>query len=110
MQVHIVSVRERNGIVVMVAHRPSAIDVVDYVLVMKTGQMTAFGPRNDILSKVVKRQTGHSQRKQGTPASATSVSVSSLHSPSSINANSLESVDTRTYVSNRSEVDSNVHF
>lgn len=50
----IAAVRERGGIAVVVAHRPSAIGVVDLVLVMENGRQKAFGPRDEVLSKVLK--------------------------------------------------------
>jgi ABC-type protease/lipase transport system fused ATPase/permease subunit len=43
------------GIVVVIAHRPSAIAGVDLVLVLKQGRMQAFGPKDEILSKVLQR-------------------------------------------------------
>jgi ATP-binding cassette, subfamily C, bacterial len=48
------SVRERKGIVVVVAHRPSALAVVDLVAVIEAGRMKAFGPRDDVLSRTLK--------------------------------------------------------
>jgi ATP-binding cassette subfamily C protein len=51
----IASVRERGGIAIVVAHRPSAIQVVDQVLVMDQGRMKAFGPREEVLSKALKK-------------------------------------------------------
>ncbi|MFB9948883.1 type I secretion system permease/ATPase [Rhizobium puerariae] len=50
----IASVRERGGIVIVVAHRPSAIGAVDHVLMMESGRQKAFGPKGEILSKVLK--------------------------------------------------------
>nr|WP_234881872.1 type I secretion system permease/ATPase [Agrobacterium larrymoorei] len=50
----IASIRERKGIAIVVAHRPSAIAATDYVLMMEEGRMRAFGPRDDVLSKVLK--------------------------------------------------------
>lgn len=49
----IFAVRNRGGIVIVVAHRPSAISAVDYVLVMENGRQKAFGPRDEVLSKVL---------------------------------------------------------
>lgn len=49
----IVSVRERGGIAIVVAHRPSAISVVDKVLVMEAGRQRAFGPKDEVLSRVL---------------------------------------------------------
>jgi ATP-binding cassette subfamily C protein len=50
----ILGVRERGGIVAVVAHRPSAIAGVDYILVMAKGRQQQFGPKEEILSKVLK--------------------------------------------------------
>lgn len=51
----IFGIRERGGIVIVVAHRPSAIAGVDYVLVMNAGKQQAFGPKDEVLSKVLAR-------------------------------------------------------
>jgi ATP-binding cassette subfamily C protein len=49
------SVRDRGGIVVVVAHRPSALAAVDLVAVVKNGKLTAFGPKNEILGAVAQQ-------------------------------------------------------
>jgi ATP-binding cassette, subfamily C, type I secretion system permease/ATPase len=49
------SVRDRKGIVVVVAHRPSAIAGVDRLLMMNQGRVQAVGPKEDVLSKVLQR-------------------------------------------------------
>jgi ATP-binding cassette, subfamily C, bacterial PrsD len=51
----ILGIRARGGIVVVIAHRPSAIAGVDLVLVLKQGRLQAFGPKDEILSKVLQR-------------------------------------------------------
>ncbi len=51
----IMGVRERNGIVIVVAHRPSAIAAVDRILVMNQGKAQAIGPKDEVLSKVLQR-------------------------------------------------------
>jgi ATP-binding cassette subfamily C protein len=43
------------GIVIVVAHRPSAIAGVDQILVMKEGRVQAFGPKDEVLAKVLQR-------------------------------------------------------
>lgn len=48
------SVRERQGIVAVVAHRPSALGVVNLVAVIEAGRMKAFGPRDEVLSRTLK--------------------------------------------------------
>jgi ATP-binding cassette, subfamily C, type I secretion system permease/ATPase len=51
----ILGVRERKGIVIVVAHRPSAIAGVDQLLVMNQGRAQAYGPKDEVLSKVLQR-------------------------------------------------------
>ena len=46
--------RARGGIVVVIAHRPSALAGVDQVLVMAEGRMQSFGPKDEVLSKVLR--------------------------------------------------------
>lgn len=50
----ITGVRERNGIVVVVAHRAAALSAVDLVLAMANGQVQAFGPKEEVLRKVLR--------------------------------------------------------
>jgi ATP-binding cassette subfamily C protein len=64
------SVRSRGGIVVVVAHRPGVLAVVDTVAVIGNGQMTAFGPRDEVLQKAVKPQQGAAPARPATPAAA----------------------------------------
>jgi ATP-binding cassette, subfamily C, type I secretion system permease/ATPase len=45
----ILGVRDRGGIAVVIAHRPSALGAVDQVLVLSQGQQQAFGPRDEVL-------------------------------------------------------------
>ncbi len=48
-------VRARGGIVVVIAHRPSVLTAADLVAVIGGGQLTAFGPRDDVLRKVLRQ-------------------------------------------------------
>ncbi|RCS21658.1 type I secretion system permease/ATPase [Phyllobacterium salinisoli] len=48
-------IRNRGGIVVVVAHRPSAIAAVDILAVMAGGLVQAFGPKDEVLAKTVQR-------------------------------------------------------
>jgi len=50
----ILNVRERGGVAVVMAHRPSALATVDLVLAMANGQVRAFGPRDEVLRKVLR--------------------------------------------------------
>jgi ATP-binding cassette subfamily C protein len=51
----ILGVRARGGIAVVVAHRPSAIAGVDYILVMAKGRQQQFGPKEEILTRVTQQ-------------------------------------------------------
>jgi ATP-binding cassette subfamily C protein len=48
----ILGIRARGAIAVVVAHRPSAIAGVDYILVMAKGRQQQFGPKEEILTRV----------------------------------------------------------
>jgi ABC-type protease/lipase transport system fused ATPase/permease subunit len=48
----ILGLRARGAIVVVVAHRPSAIAGVDYILIMGKGRQQQFGPKEEILTRV----------------------------------------------------------
>ena len=50
----IAGVRRRGGIVVVIAHRPSALAAVDQVLVLSAGQKVRFGPKDDVLRAVIR--------------------------------------------------------
>ncbi|WP_412066339.1 type I secretion system permease/ATPase [Rhizobium sp. SYY.PMSO] len=47
----ILGVRERGGIAIVIAHRPSALAAVDKVIVIANGQIQAFGPKDEVLKK-----------------------------------------------------------
>lgn len=50
----IVNVRRRGGIVIVVAHRPKALEGVDHVLLIGEGRLQAFGPKDEVLRKVLR--------------------------------------------------------
>jgi ATP-binding cassette subfamily C protein len=50
----ILSVRARGGIVVVIAHRPSALAGVDTLLVMQAGRMASFGPKETVLKQAMR--------------------------------------------------------
>ncbi|MGA9322128.1 MAG: type I secretion system permease/ATPase [Xanthobacteraceae bacterium] len=61
----ILGLRARGAIVIVVAHRPSAIAGVDYILVMAKGRQQQFGPKEEVLNRVT--------QPQGAPARALKV-------------------------------------
>jgi len=50
----IASVRARDGIVLVIAHRPSALAAVDQVLVIADGETRAFGPKDEVLRQIMR--------------------------------------------------------
>jgi PrtD family type I secretion system ABC transporter len=48
----ILGLRARGAITVVVAHRPSAIAGVDYILIMAKGRQQQFGPKEEILTRI----------------------------------------------------------
>ena len=47
------SVRARDGIAIVIAHRPSALARVSHILFMREGRQEAFGPRDEVLAKIM---------------------------------------------------------
>ena len=41
-------IKRRGGIVIVIAHRPSALAAVDFLLVLANGQQQAFGPKSEV--------------------------------------------------------------
>jgi PrtD family type I secretion system ABC transporter len=50
------AVKQRGGIVVVIAHRPSALAAVDLVAVIQNGKMSAFGPKAEIIGNTQRRE------------------------------------------------------
>src|SRR5262249_36092777 len=48
----ILAVRARGGIAIVVAHRMNAVACVDQLLVLAEGRVQAFGPKDQVLSKL----------------------------------------------------------
>jgi ATP-binding cassette subfamily C protein len=64
----IAGVRARGGIVVVIAHRPSALVTIDTLAVLKAGRLQAFGPKDEVLSKVVRQvDSRHVEPRQMEP-------------------------------------------
>jgi ATP-binding cassette subfamily C protein len=53
----ILGVRARGGIIIVVAHRSSALAAVDHLLAMVRGTQQAFGPKEEILPRLVRRES-----------------------------------------------------
>jgi ATP-binding cassette subfamily C protein PrsD len=48
----ILEARTRGGVVIVIAHRPSALANVDLVLTMAQGHLHMFGPKEEVLNKL----------------------------------------------------------
>lgn len=60
------AIKSRGGSVMIMAHRPAAIQECDVLLVIDNGMRTAFGPKDEVLKSMVKNH----QQIQKAPASA----------------------------------------
>lgn len=66
----ITDVRARGGVVVLIAHRPNLLAVVDDVLVLNKGRVQAFGTRDEILARMAQRPQAGQAAPQSRPAAA----------------------------------------
>jgi ATP-binding cassette, subfamily C, bacterial exporter for protease/lipase len=48
----IVALRNQGSVVIVMAHRPSAIAAVDKILMLRDGRMIDFGPKQDVINRV----------------------------------------------------------
>lgn len=55
LQNAMMATRQRGGIVIIVAHRPSALAAVSHVMVMQDGRALRMGPRDEILETMMAR-------------------------------------------------------
>lgn len=61
------AVRYRGGIVLIVAHRPSALEATDLVLMMREGKLFAFGPKDEVLARLLRPDAGQINQDRPTP-------------------------------------------
>ena len=64
----ILGARARGRIVVVIAHRPSALAGVDLILMMADGKAQTFGPKDEVLNKVLRRPGGPAAAEAGQSA------------------------------------------
>lgn len=76
----IIGVRRRRGIAIVVAHRPSTLSSLNKVLVIANGQVQDFGPRDEVLRRVLKVQPGATPA--GGPRDAAAASPEVVHTAS----------------------------
>ena len=49
--------KQRGAVVIVVAHRPSAIAAVDKLLFLQNGRQSAFGPKDEVLRQITQQPT-----------------------------------------------------
>jgi ABC-type protease/lipase transport system fused ATPase/permease subunit len=59
------TMRDRGSIVIVIAHRPSAIAAINKILCMNDGKQAAFGPKDDILKQIIAPVKTQDNRKFG---------------------------------------------
>lgn len=63
----ITGIRARGGIVVVIAHRPSALASINQVLILADGQVQAFGPKEEVLRKSLATRPGVTDLSPSSP-------------------------------------------
>ena len=64
----IAAVRQRGGIVVVIAHRPALLSVVDHLLVLNGGRQQAFGTTDAVLPMLAPKQAAPPAQPVAPPA------------------------------------------
>jgi PrtD family type I secretion system ABC transporter len=72
-------IRQRGGIVIVVAHRPSALENLDQLLVMAGGTVQAFGPKDEVLVAVTRAVAGGTSPAESPAAKRHGSTVIPLH-------------------------------
>jgi ATP-binding cassette subfamily C protein PrsD len=52
------TLRKRQCIVIVISHRPSALTALDMAMVLYSGKMIAFGPREEVFARVARHSGG----------------------------------------------------
>ncbi len=63
----LMTLKSQGTTVIMVAHRPSIVTVLDTLLVLRNGQVDEFGPVKEVLPKVTRSGGAAQKRKPGQP-------------------------------------------
>ena len=53
----IVALKQKNITVIVISHRTGIVEVLDKMLVLKGGEMVAFGPRDEVLNKLQQKHS-----------------------------------------------------
>jgi ATP-binding cassette subfamily C protein len=67
----VAGVKARGGIVLLVAHRREILSVVDLLLVMRGGTAQAFGPRDEVMARLVSQSQQPTDADPAAPGAST---------------------------------------
>jgi len=65
--------KERGATIIMISHKPSAFALADKILLLMNGQVADFGPRDEVLSRIMPRQQQAQKPQPEKPAKLTEV-------------------------------------
>ncbi|MEO1159138.1 MAG: type I secretion system permease/ATPase [Pseudomonadota bacterium] len=63
----VANARKRGATVIVVAHRPSALTAIDTLLMLKDGKQVAFGPKDEVLAKVLQNGQQKAEKRPAPP-------------------------------------------
>ncbi|MGI9513274.1 MAG: type I secretion system permease/ATPase [Anderseniella sp.] len=63
----VANARKRGATVIVVAHRPSALAAIDTLLMLKDGKQVAFGPKDEVLAKVLHNGPARTEKRRADP-------------------------------------------
>ncbi|MEO1896932.1 MAG: type I secretion system permease/ATPase [Cycloclasticus sp.] len=66
----LIAIKQKNITVIVITHRPGVLKALDSILLMKEGRMQAFGPRDQVLKDLHKKNTEQAQREQAKKSTA----------------------------------------
>lgn len=69
----VAGIRARGGIVILIAHRPSALVQATHVLMLRNGRAEAFGPKDDVLARFVRTAAPRAVQSANDPDAEDSV-------------------------------------
>jgi len=60
--------KKRGATIIMISHKPAMFSLADKILVLVSGQITDYGPRDEVLGRLMKKQQPQKPQKPEEPA------------------------------------------
>ena len=73
--------RRRGVTIVVIAHRPSMLEHVDKILVLREGRVDMYGPRDDVMAQLMGKQPPSAEPEQERVAQAARAIKEKLEAP-----------------------------